>query len=53
MTCHPKCATSLPNTCGLPSEYMEHFKLAVQEQSSGKHPEVKDGKAEGWIKVPK
>ncbi|XP_055940055.1 citron Rho-interacting kinase-like [Argiope bruennichi] len=53
VTCHPKCATSLPNTCGLPSEYMEHFKLAVQEQSTGKAPELKDGKAEGWIKVPK
>ncbi|CAL1290237.1 unnamed protein product [Larinioides sclopetarius] len=53
VTCHPKCASSLPNTCGLPSEYMEHFKLAVQEQSAGKSAEVKDGKAEGWIKVPK
>lgn len=50
--CHPKCATSLPNTCGLPSAFMQHFKLVVRERPSVSldlHKEI----SEGWVKVPK
>ncbi|GFT00684.1 hypothetical protein NPIL_303761 [Nephila pilipes] len=53
VTCHPKCASSVPSTCGLPSEFMQHFKSVVQDYASGDSSKVKDGKSEGWIKVPK
>ncbi|GIY55189.1 hypothetical protein CEXT_373211 [Caerostris extrusa] len=53
INCHPKCATSLPSTCGLPSEYMQHFKSAVQDHTSGNASKTIGGRSEGWIKVPK
>ncbi|GFQ97107.1 hypothetical protein TNCT_612931, partial [Trichonephila clavata] len=53
VTCHPKCASSLPSTCGLPSEFMQHFKSAVQDYASGDSNKVQNGKPEGWIKIPK
>ncbi|GFW95533.1 hypothetical protein TNCV_1722332 [Trichonephila clavipes] len=53
VTCHPKCASSLPSTCGLPSEFMQHFKSAVQDYASGDSSKVQNGKPEGWIKIPK
>ena len=34
VACHPSCAGSVPNTCGLPAELAEH--MAVQEEPSPK-----------------
>ncbi|CAH1802517.1 unnamed protein product [Owenia fusiformis] len=53
--CHPKCASSMPATCGLPTEYMEHFELLmgqVDRKGSGIGVDVAMVQ-QGWIKVPK
>ena len=51
--CHPTCSASLPNTCGLPFGFMEHFRKSVN--SSSNPDTIENGKkiSEGWIKLPK
>lgn len=58
MTCHPKCASNLPNTCGLPAELADHMfaqppsskKLKVDngDQVTGTESKLRK---EGWLQV--
>lgn len=58
MVVHPKCAASVPATCGLPTEYVRHFALmmsriyhdATDRETELDHSAVK---MEGWLKVPR
>ncbi|GFS01402.1 citron Rho-interacting kinase [Elysia marginata] len=58
MVVHPKCAASVPATCGLPTEYVRHFALmmsriyhdAADRESELDHSAVK---MQGWLKVPR
>lgn len=65
MVCHPKCTSSAPDTCGLPTEYVRHLNN-MQEQGSSSLPSNNthlSHKADndvheavimtGWLKVPK
>ncbi|XP_038054827.1 citron Rho-interacting kinase-like isoform X3 [Patiria miniata] len=56
--CHLKCASSLPHTCGLPSQYVQHFSQAMHCKTAS--PKV--GPIEGengsvtlqsWMKIPR
>lgn len=62
VVCHCKCSLSLQHTCGLPSQYVEHFSEALlgpkKETSILGTPgdDVCDGKSQhwqGWLKVPR
>ena len=62
IVCHFKCSMSLPGTCGLPAQYVEHFIEALRgsrtETSllvSSENADLSDGKGrsmEGCLKVP-
>ena len=56
--CHPKCAPSLPHTCGLPSQYVQHFSHAMHCKSAS--PKVGPVKGDNetvtlqsWMKIPR
>ncbi|XP_035230505.1 citron Rho-interacting kinase-like, partial [Stegodyphus dumicola] len=52
--CHPKCASSLPNTCGLPSGFIQHFRSTIGDSSSENTLDESENKiSEGWVKMPK
>ncbi|XP_064619813.1 citron rho-interacting kinase-like [Lineus longissimus] len=56
--CHPKCASSLPATCGLPTQYMKHFTefMAKKAASPARNLSMADLDSLdlcGWMKVPK
>ncbi|CAB4000998.1 citron Rho-interacting kinase isoform X1 [Paramuricea clavata] len=63
IVCHCKCSMSLPRTCGLPTQYVEHFSEALRgsrtETSllvSSENADLSDGKEismEGCLKVPR
>ena len=63
VVCHCKCSMSLPRTCGLPSQYVEHFSESLRgpktETSllvSPGNNDLCDGKEtsmEGYLKVPR
>ncbi|CAH1233606.1 CIT [Branchiostoma lanceolatum] len=54
--CHAKCAACLPSTCGLPSQFVEHFRMSVRrkKQKSAMNLSADDSmQMEGWLKVPR
>ena len=56
IVCHPKCASSLPATCGLPTEYARHFTdTMAKAQANDKNVSVANLKLqhEGWMQTPK
>ncbi|KAL3857416.1 hypothetical protein ACJMK2_012090 [Sinanodonta woodiana] len=57
MVCHPKCVVSVPATCGLPTEYVQHFATIMGQQAQTKQysPLAKDTAIhmQGWLKIPK
>ena len=61
LVCHVKCAPNLPRTCGLPSQFMEHFSETLQEQKNDENADKVNsqsttrlgGKREGWLRVPR
>ncbi|XP_067132283.1 citron Rho-interacting kinase-like isoform X3 [Centruroides vittatus] len=65
IVCHPKCASSLPNTCGIPPGYVEHFTHSLQKKDKANYLKAMKtmdsdeslssdtNKIEGWIKVPR
>lgn len=60
LVCHVKCAPNLPRTCGLPSQFVEHFSETLQEQKDDENdkPNVQSstrlgGRREGWLRVPR
>ena len=64
LVCHPKCVPSVPDTCGLPTEYVRHFSSMMEKHGTpGKHTSTSalkgggDGddmiKMQGWIKIRK
>eukprot|EP00794_Sanderia_malayensis_P014180 gene14180-15659_t len=63
LVCHTKCASSLPNTCGLPDKLISHFSSSIK---GGKTASAQDRpsayvseeradtvKLEGWLKIPR
>ncbi|CAG5116713.1 unnamed protein product, partial [Candidula unifasciata] len=55
---HPKCASSVPATCGLPTEYVRHFALMmsrIYRDGRERESEIDSSavKMEGWLKVPR
>ncbi|KAK7479958.1 hypothetical protein BaRGS_00028785 [Batillaria attramentaria] len=53
---HPKCASSVPATCGLPTEYVRYFAdmmSQIEEAEARSLPEPVSIKMEGWLKVPR
>ena len=60
LVCHVKCAPNLPHTCGLPSEFVEHFSETLHEQKSGANKTSNSqsatklgGRREGWLRAPR
>ena len=60
LVCHVKCAPNLPRTCGLPSQFVEHFSETLQEQKNDENEKTNvqsstrlGGKREGWLRVPR
>ncbi|KAK3787038.1 hypothetical protein RRG08_037316 [Elysia crispata] len=58
MVVHPKCAASVPSTCGLPTEYVRHFALMMSRiyQDTADRESEQDHSAikmQGWLKVPR
>ena len=60
LVCHVKCAPNLPRTCGLPSQFVEHFSETLQEQKTDENDKTNiqsstrlSGKREGWLRVPR
>ncbi|XP_022780494.1 citron Rho-interacting kinase-like [Stylophora pistillata] len=59
LVCHVKCAPNLPRTCGLPSQFVEHFTETLQEQKSDETEGNSQsttrlgGRREGWLRVPR
>lgn len=60
LVCHVKCAPNLPHTCGLPSQFVEHFSETLHEQKSDINKNSKTqsttklgGRREGWLRVPR
>ncbi|XP_076434884.1 uncharacterized protein LOC143274829 [Babylonia areolata] len=56
MVVHPKCASSVPATCGLPTEYVRHFAdmmSRIEEAELDSTLEPLSIKMEGWLKVPR
>ena len=57
--CHPKCAPQMPAVCGLPTQYVEHFKTVVKKM--GRSPAMKGLSSsnlnilemESWLKIPR
>ncbi|XP_059174276.1 citron Rho-interacting kinase-like isoform X6 [Physella acuta] len=58
MVVHPKCSSSVPSTCGLPTEYVRHFELMMRQiyrDETGRETDIDRSavKMEGWLKVPR
>lgn len=60
LVCHVKCSPNLPHTCGLPSQFVEHFSETLHEQKSDINKNSKTqsttklgGRREGWLRVPR
>lgn len=58
MVVHPKCASTVPATCGLPTEYVRHFALVMSQiyrGETGRDSDMDNSrvKMEGWLKVPR
>ncbi|XP_033627740.1 citron Rho-interacting kinase-like [Asterias rubens] len=57
--CHPKCAPSMPHTCGLPSQYVQHFSHAMHSKTASPTvgcPVTGDSEAialQSWMKIPR
>ncbi|XP_022099481.1 citron Rho-interacting kinase-like [Acanthaster planci] len=56
--CHPKCAPSLPHTCGLPSQYVQHFSQAMHCKTASPKVGPIEGESgsvtlQSWMKIPK
>ncbi|KAJ8916601.1 hypothetical protein NQ315_000246 [Exocentrus adspersus] len=55
VTTHLQCASSVPNTCGLPRAFAKHYKDSLEQktdQTSTPNPGEDEINVEGWIKVP-
>ncbi|OWF44281.1 Citron Rho-interacting kinase [Mizuhopecten yessoensis] len=59
MVCHPKCVSAAPATCGLPTEYVQHFQeiMSLDENTpvNRKLSLCKDDKPihmQGFLKIP-
>ncbi|CAH1118647.1 unnamed protein product [Phaedon cochleariae] len=54
--CHVGCKKDVPNTCGLPQVFAQHYVDSLQPAKSGKTTEPLDKEevvnVEGWIKIP-
>ncbi|XP_050410841.1 citron rho-interacting kinase [Patella vulgata] len=59
LVCHPKCVTSVPASCGLPTEYVQHFTDMMNKVNNDEGVESSTDdddiaiKMEGWLKVPR
>ncbi|XP_062613550.1 citron Rho-interacting kinase-like, partial [Saccostrea cucullata] len=57
MTCHTKCTSSAPSTCGLPTDYIHYFTSIMNNvERNSKNFTLKDTnqiKIKGWLKVPR
>ncbi|XP_078336277.1 citron Rho-interacting kinase-like isoform X1 [Crassostrea virginica] len=57
MTCHTKCTSAAPSTCGLPTDYIHYFTSIMGKiERSSKNFSVEDTnqiKIKGWLKVPR
>ncbi|PIK49398.1 putative citron Rho-interacting kinase [Apostichopus japonicus] len=55
--CHPKCASALPHTCGLPFQFVRHFSEALHQTDSPVstfNSSLESSvlmKSQGWMKV--
>ncbi|XP_013411318.1 citron Rho-interacting kinase [Lingula anatina] len=57
IVCHPKCHQALAATCGLPTEYMEHFTARMNRRdmsptSRSSSSDLSWTEMEGWMKIP-
>ena len=57
IVCHPKCAPSLPATCGMPTQYVQHLMETIGRARS---VSVAKGSVaglniqmSGWMKIPR
>ncbi|XP_048252316.1 citron Rho-interacting kinase-like [Haliotis rufescens] len=63
IVCHPRCVTSVPASCGLPTEYVSHYTGMMARVNTdqplyyGEEEEEKDLsnaiRMEGWLKLPR
>ncbi|XP_071493466.1 citron Rho-interacting kinase-like [Diadema antillarum] len=59
LICHPKCAHCLPHTCGLPFQFMRHFKQvmdgspATTPRSVSSASSTASSTIQGWMKTPR
>lgn len=57
VVCHPKCAPSLPATCGLPTDYAIHFSSILDQAKSISTTRLSTAELrlqmKGWLKVPR
>ncbi|XP_074643974.1 citron rho-interacting kinase-like [Tubulanus polymorphus] len=58
MVCHPKCVSSLPATCGLPTQYVQHFSDVIMKKKSTPSKALSTADLNsmemcGWMKVPR
>lgn len=57
MTCHIKCSSEAPSTCGLPTDYIHYFTSIMGKiERNSKNFTLEDTnqiKIKGWLKVPR
>lgn len=57
MTCHIKCSSEAPSTCGLPTDYIHYFTSIMGKiERNSKNFTLEDSnqiKIKGWLKVPR
>uniref|UniRef100_T1J2L4 Non-specific serine/threonine protein kinase n=1 Tax=Strigamia maritima TaxID=126957 RepID=T1J2L4_STRMM len=54
LTVHPKCAPSIPSTCGLPTGFYQHFRQSLRTSSRRRpYPKPLDKNCKGWVKIPR
>ncbi|XP_056008615.1 citron Rho-interacting kinase-like isoform X2 [Ostrea edulis] len=57
MTCHTRCTSAAPSTCGLPTDYIHYFTTIMSkiERTSKKFTleDTNQIKIKGWLKVPR
>ncbi|XP_041348111.1 citron Rho-interacting kinase-like isoform X2 [Gigantopelta aegis] len=56
MVCHPRCVSSVPASCGLPTEYIQQYTDMMEKISFSYSVDVLDNtdysiKLDGWLKV--
>ncbi|KAJ8043686.1 Citron Rho-interacting kinase [Holothuria leucospilota] len=58
LVCHPKCASALPHTCGLPFQFVRHFSEALHHQTDSPVTTFNSTtessvlmRSQGWMKV--